>query len=210
MVKISKKITVNFTNRWLYSFMFLFILAFASVFVFAVAPNPGHDPIQIGPGAFPAGTFTFTKIDVSTIDPIYTIDGEKYATFMAGMVGIKEEVTGVVKTTDGMAVLDFANAEVGSDLWLFGQTINLDGNDYNGNSVTTQEVFDSMIILLSSNSNSDVWYEKDSIGKRIVIHSDSTEVSFRLTAPRFDNSDWSNNADSETETDGLNLDILLS
>ena len=48
------------------------------------------------------------KIDVGTVDPPYTINGEKYATYMSGMVGVKEEVTGILLTLNLSTVLAIA------------------------------------------------------------------------------------------------------
>lgn len=37
------------------------------------------------------------KIDANTVDPVYNIGRTKYATYMAGMTGVKEETTGEVR-----------------------------------------------------------------------------------------------------------------
>ena len=42
-----KKLQINFTNRWLYTLIVFFSLVVIGVFVYAVAPNPGHDITQI-------------------------------------------------------------------------------------------------------------------------------------------------------------------
>ena len=41
--------------------------------------------------------------DAGTVDPVYTIGGERYATYMAAMIGVKEETTGVVNLVSGMS-----------------------------------------------------------------------------------------------------------
>ena len=43
-----KKLQINFTNRWLYTLIVFFSLVVIGVFVYATAPNPGHDITQIG------------------------------------------------------------------------------------------------------------------------------------------------------------------
>ena len=43
-----KKLQINLTNRWLYTLIVFFSLVVVGVFVYAVAPNPGHDITQIG------------------------------------------------------------------------------------------------------------------------------------------------------------------
>jgi hypothetical protein len=39
------------------------------------------------------------KIDVGTVDPVYAIGGDKFATYMAGMIGVKEETTKILFST---------------------------------------------------------------------------------------------------------------
>ena len=144
------------------------------------------------------------------VDPIYTIDGQQYATYMAGMTGVKEETSGTLvldKQSAGlfMSKLDFQNALPGSDIWLFGRTTNLLNN---------QKHFDQTSCLLTPNFAGQVWYEKDWDGRSINIFARpsnvnraSVEVSYRLTAPRFDQQQWTNYSDSQHE--GFNLDKLL-
>lgn len=151
-----------------------------------------------------------SKLDVGTVDPIYTIGGQKYATYMAGMTGVKEETSGVLvlnKQSAGlfMAELDFQKASEGSDIWLFGRTANL---------INSQENFDQVACLLTPNFAGQAWYEKDTNGRIINIFArpenvsrDSVELSYRLTAPRFDYKQWTNY--SSSEHDGFNLDKLL-
>lgn len=151
-----------------------------------------------------------SKLDVGTVDPIYTIGGQKYATYMAGMTGVKEETSGVLvlnKQSAGlfMAKLDFQKAPEGSDIWLFGRTANL---------INSQDNFDQLACLLTPNFAGQAWYEKDVSGRIINIFARpensnrvSVEMSYRLTAPRFDYQQWTNYSSSEHE--GFNLDKLL-
>jgi hypothetical protein len=151
-----------------------------------------------------------SELDVGTIDPVYTIGGKKYATYMAGMVGIKEETNGVLslsKQSAGlfMTKIDFKNAPESSDIWLFGKVTNLIGN---------RDHFDETTCLLTPNFAGQIWYEKDWANLSINIFArpdninrDNVEVSYRLTAPRFDKIDRTNFSDSEGE--GFNLDKLL-
>jgi len=126
------------------------------------------------------GTITATKLNVNTIDPIYTIDGERYATYVASMLGVKEEVTGVINV-DGETTIDFRNQEKGSDLWLFAKVTNLEDN------------LDKMAVILTPSFEGDVWYEKNLGTLELTIHTrGSGEVSYRFTAPRFDWENWSN------------------
>ncbi|MEX2054236.1 MAG: hypothetical protein WD883_01710, partial [Candidatus Colwellbacteria bacterium] len=131
------------------------------------------------------GTITATKLDVSTIDPVYTIDGERYATYVASMIGIKEEVTGLIDVNK-QTIIDFRNQEKGSDLWLFAKATDL------------ERTFNKMVVILASSFDGEVWYEKDTDNLRLVIHaSGEGEVSYRLTAPRFDWESWPNILDAE-------------
>jgi hypothetical protein len=131
------------------------------------------------------------KIDVGTVDPIYTIGGRQYATYLPAMTGVKEETAGVirceVKGERCEADLDFENAAVGSDLWLFSRTTDL-GTDY-----------ENLIVLLTPGFDGRAWYEKDASAGTVTVfaepltsHLSPLEVSYRLTAPRFDASEWPN------------------
>jgi len=142
------------------------------------------------------------KINVGTVDPIYTIGGARYATYMAGMTGVKEETTGVVQLRNfrlgeppyeyiiDSYVIDFSKAKKGSDAWLFWQTTDF-GRDWG-----------RLSVLLTPNFDGRVWYEKNPAEKKLVIYaalgspltlpSPSLEVSYRLTAPRFDHAEWPN------------------
>jgi hypothetical protein len=133
------------------------------------------------------------KIDVGTIDPVYTIGGKSYATYVPAMTGVKEETTGIaaLSCVPGEsrcgAVLDFRGAPAGSDLWLFAKTTNLRKN------------FDRMTVLLTPNFDGRAWYEKDAARETLTIFGSASgkngapfEVSYRLTAPRFDADQWTN------------------
>jgi hypothetical protein len=66
------------------------------------------------------------------------------------------------------------------------------------------------VVILSPNFDGRVWYEKNSKEKKIIIYGKPYqsegvyEVSYRLTAPRFDYRNWSNYSSSHWE--GINLD----
>jgi len=123
------------------------------------------------------------KIDVGLVDPVYNIDGTKYATYGLSSVGVWEEVIGVAQlTADGDSysyTVDFGAAEEGSDLWLFYSIIDQD--------------MGSMSVLLTPGSDSNVWYVKEPENSRLVFYSNApTEVSYRLSSPRFDHEEWGN------------------
>ncbi|MBU1326649.1 hypothetical protein KKB64_03915, partial [Patescibacteria group bacterium] len=141
--------------------------------------NAGTGTVIIGDGS--------GKLDAGTIDPPYTINGEKYATFLAGMIGQKEETTGVVDTREYVpgvgyrAVIDFTTQAKASDLWLFAKVTNL------------KENIDKLIVLLSSVSQAKTWYTVDPQSMKVTIFSSRpTTISYRFTAPRFDYEKWTN------------------
>ena len=144
------------------------------------------------------------KLDVGTVDPPYTINGEKYATYLSGMIGVKEEVTGNIITDEYLPnigyrkTINFNNQVKGSDLWLFGKTTNLKQN------------LSRMSVLLTPQSQSKVWYTTNTETNTLQIYSSSpTQVSYRLTAPRFDDSSWTNTRTAGTEGFIINDDDII-
>lgn len=143
-----------------------------------------------GNGTFPSLTIGggTGKINAGTIDPIYTINGVNYATYMAGMTGVKEETTGVLQIPCDRGVcrhvIDFKKAAKGSDFWLFAKASDLPRH------------MDQMAVILSPAFDGKVWYEK--LDGKLVVSAraeggqSAVEVSYRLTAPRFDADEWSN------------------
>lgn len=131
------------------------------------------------------------KINAGTIDPIYTIAGKRYATYVSGIVGQKEELTGTTRlvcNANGICIgtLDFAKPQ-GSDEWLFGKVTDLKNN------------MNALSVLLTPAFDGKIWYEKDQNGMRLIVrgmvtsgagHITSAEISYRLTAPRFDAAKW--------------------
>ena len=147
-----------------------------------IAPN-GTGTVVIGVGG--AG-----KLDAATIDPPYTINGAKFATYMASMTGVKEETTGNIYASQYVsgvgyrATLDLATSIEGSDIWLFGKTTNLKHN------------LDKMVVLLSAAGNTKTWYDIDAQSGKLYLYSLApTTISYRLTAPRYDAQNWLNTRD---------------
>jgi hypothetical protein len=97
------------------------------------------------------------KIDANTYDPVYDIDGTKYATYLSGVAGgVKEEVTGTVMLNSDYTI-DFKNLEVGSDLWLFYQITDF-GSE-----------MENLQIILTPSFNGNVWYGKNPSEKTLKI-----------------------------------------
>ncbi|MEK7112629.1 MAG: hypothetical protein AAB875_04840, partial [Patescibacteria group bacterium] len=130
-----------------------------------------------------------------TVDPVYSIGGVRYATYMAGMVGVKEEATVKVSTSEYIPgfgykkTIDFKSEPEGSDLWLFSRATDLKNN------------IGKLVVLLSPSDNTRAWYDiNESLYTLSVYSSQPTEISYRLTAPRFDYALWTNYNDNPHAT----------
>ena len=139
------------------------------------------------------------KLTVGTVDPVYEINGEKYATYVPGMIGQREEFSGTLKlpiTNYQLPMkysIDFDNLEKGSDLWLFRKIVDFGGKDWQ-----------FLSVLVSPKFSGRVWYEKNPSANQLVFYASPTEnwkleignsqpeISFRLSAPRFDWRSWGN------------------
>ena len=138
------------------------------------------DKVIIGGGA--------GKLDVGTVDPIFEIDGKKYATYMADFAGgTRVETSGTLQlithNLQPKMVIDFDNLEEGSNLWLFWQASNKNIND--------------VAVLLTPNFNGRAWYQKN--GNTLTIYGEGVgEVSYRLSAPRVDYQNWGNIAEDQS------------
>ena len=139
------------------------------------------------------------KLDVSTIDPVYTIDGVKYATYGHSTIGIKEEMTMLVEVTERdasgkyVASINFSDAEEGSDLWLFYQVTQLD--------------WKSLVVSLTPSFEGQVYYKKDAATNTLkIISTEPGEVSMRLIADRYDAEKWPNlRPDQDGDTSGTHV-----
>ncbi len=142
------------------------------------------------------------KLDAGTIDPPYTINGDKYATFLPAMTGIKEETTGKVLITEKndaanayIKRIELGNQTVGSDLWLFSKVTNL------------KDQAKDLVVLLSSTTNGKIWYTVNPSDLVLTLYSTTpTEISYRLTAPRFDSYKWSNARGEGEHASGFTID----
>jgi hypothetical protein len=101
---------------------------------------------------------------------------------------VKEETTGQAsvtaksKSVSGYEyVIDFNAQPDGSDLWLFSKTTAL------------RTKLNRMSVLLSPSENARTWYKIDSARHLLTLYSSRpTTISYRLTAPRFDEEKWKN------------------
>ncbi|MFZ2048745.1 MAG: hypothetical protein WAV25_00345 [Minisyncoccia bacterium] len=127
------------------------------------------------------------KISVFTFDPIYSIGDVNYATYGLSTIGIKEETTDNVYTTELVPnvgykhTIDFKTSPEASDLWLFARAVNI------------RKHINQMSVLLSAGDNARTWYTVDPNNYTLTIYSSKpTLVSYRLSAPRLDADKWSN------------------
>lgn len=191
---------LRLSSRYVLAAISIIVLSFALFLIIKEAlawTNPSAAP-PTGGGFLTISGSTLTvgggtgKISAGTIDPLYSIAGGKYATYLPGMIGQKEETTGTVflqcDSGSCSSVLDFANAAKGSDLWLFRQITDFGAG------------WQNLAVLLSPGSDNKVWYKKDSENNRLIIFGQSSsEISYRLTAPRFDWQKWGNISNESDE-----------
>ena len=162
-------------------------------------------------GATGMGTATSTfqgdikitgKLDVGTIDPPYTIDGVKYATYGASTVGVHEEVVlKVTPTAFNTArklydyAIDFSSAPKGSNVWLFYQVTDLGA------------AWEHLVVTLTPGFDGHVFYEQDVPHQTLHILSDkSGPISVRLIGNRYDFTKWQNlRADQDGNTEGTHV-----
>jgi len=162
-------------------------------------------------GATGMGTATSTfqgdiritgKLDVGTIDPPYTIDGVKYATYVPSMTGVKEETTAKFTLSQYDTsrklyayTIDFDSLEKNSDLWLFYQVTDF-GIDWQ-----------HLVVSLTPAFDGHVFYEENIAENSLTIYSDTRgSVSTRLIADRFDASQWPNlRPDQDGDTEGTHV-----
>jgi hypothetical protein len=128
------------------------------------------------------------KLDVGTIDPIYTIDGVKYATYGHSMVGIKEEVVETIRLEEENLEtgrferrISFSELPKGSDLWLFYQA-----TDFGA-------AMEHLVVSLTAGFEGSVFYTKLPEQNALLISStEAGEVSARFIANRYDWERWPN------------------
>ncbi len=139
------------------------------------------------------------KLTVTTIDPLYQINGVKYATYVSDTIGLKMETYGKAKLVEADErgwlsslfskedtrgyyehVIDFNKVKEGSELWLFWQTVK-EGRDME----------DVIMTLTPEGAQANVWYELKPKSKQIVIRGDkAVSVAYHLVAPRHDADEW--------------------
>jgi len=138
------------------------------------------------------------KINVGTIDPIFDIDGEKYATYIAETSnGVRVDFFGkaeLLKGSDNQSsfnhvfLIDFDDLSKGSNLWIFSKIVDFGKNMENLNVVLTPE-----------GKHADLYYLLDFQENQLIIYGNKqVNVSYRLSAPRFDHEKWGNTVDDKS------------
>jgi len=123
------------------------------------------------------GNVQADKLTVNVIDPVFEIDGQKYATYVSDFAGgLRIETAGSV-LVDGQYVIDFNDLEEGSDVWLFWKASN--------------KKIDDLVVNLTCGFSGSAWYEKKE-NSLIIKTNQRGEVSYRLSLPRFDHLKWPN------------------
>ncbi|MBI4397392.1 MAG: hypothetical protein HY548_09870, partial [Elusimicrobia bacterium] len=179
----------------------------STVLLVSSGTSPGQELLTVkGNAVVTIGNGT-GKLNVGTIDPVYIIEGKRYATYVSGMTGQKEETAGVLALTETLDddptffhAIDFNAVEKGSDLWVFWQVTDF-GKGWK-----------DLAVLLTPGARQKVWYEKDVARRRLTIFTamenggdeEPVEVSYRLTAPRFDHAKWTNIPTDDTK--GMDVD----
>jgi hypothetical protein len=136
-------------------------------------------------------TLSVSKLTATTIDPLYNIKGINYSTFAPSFAGgVKEEYTGKIKVIklnyarEYEAIIDFSEVEEGSDLWVWRQVIN-----FNKDAVE--------VVATPYGKFAQVYYLID--GNKLIFRADkAVEISYRLTAKRFDWREWPTRAVDQT------------
>lgn len=161
----------------------------------SIAPVAGGS-ISITTGT--TGTVSANKITANTIDPPYWINGTRYATYAPSMIGVNEEIAQTVTlAATGTPklykyVIDFDNLPEGSPLWLYSRVIDLDPYMRN------------LHVLVSSDHDAKVFYKKDLARRQLVFFGTApAEISYRLTAPRFDQANHGHISDDQLDPFGL-------
>ena len=149
---------------------------------------------------------SINKLTVSTIDPLYNINGVNYSTFASSIAGgVKEEYVGQIKIENKMVsdipdtnkneyevVIDFDREDEGSDLWVWRKIV-----DFSRENV--------QVMMTPYGGFANVYYLID--GNKLILRADkSVMVSYRLVGNRFDWLNWPTRAQDQKEKAGFIID----
>ena len=137
-----------------------------------------------------------SKITVAAIDPLYQINGQKYATYGSSIAGgVNEEFVGrgqlekADNATKATFVLDFDNIPVGSDLWVWKNAVDFSS--------------DNVEVLATPISNPvSIAYNIE--GNKIVFTgTGESGFSYRLIGKRLDWRNWPTYAKNQNEVPSI-------
>jgi len=137
-----------------------------------------------------------SKITVAAIDPLYQINGQKYATYGSSIAGgVNEEYVGrgQLQKTDGASrstfVLNFDNVATGNDLWVWRNAV-----DFSSDNVE----------VLATPINNPISIAYNIEGNKIIFTgTGDAEFSYRLIGKRYDWRDWPTYAKNQNETPSI-------
>ena len=137
--------------------------------------SPGSNKLAIAGGNLDLGGSNITgvnKLTVTSIDPVFQINGRQYVTYVPDTIGQKVELVGQAQLTNGEWSIDLSGQKENSDLWLFYQIVKPE----------------TIIPLVSSQSSASLYAYMD--GANLVVKlkdgDPQAKFSYQLTASRID------------------------
>ena len=129
-------------------------------------------------------------LQVTTIDPSYSIGGTDYETFAPSIEGVQDEVTGNGTLTksgsDYVYTVNFSTLPQGSDLWVWYQTVDF-GKDTVEAIATPYGQFAEIYYTINANT--------------LTFHGNApAQFSFRLTGQRYDWQKWPTRSADQSES----------
>ena len=126
-----------------------------------------------------ADTYITDKItNVEEIDPVFGIDDTKYVSYMPDSIGQKVLVVSESKLEGGKKVIDMAEQDKGSDLWLFWQAV----------------AHDTVVPFVSAQGPASLYAKMED--SKLVVEKingeDNVEFSLRLIGTRLDHTETDN------------------
>ncbi|MDD5061126.1 MAG: hypothetical protein PHN44_02450, partial [Candidatus Marinimicrobia bacterium] len=166
------------------------------------------------------------KINADEIDPVYEIDGVKYATYGHFTTGLNEETTGKVKLSQKIRSTKHEirnKSQIQNSLEIRNSDLEIGGTDYQYViDFNEQEIgsdlwlfrqvtafgydWQDLVVSLTPEGRAEVWYELDEKENTLTIFgTDAVAVSYRLIAPRFDWPERDTNLATNPEAQGIKV-----
>jgi hypothetical protein len=166
------------------------------------------------------------KINADEIDPVYEIDGVKYATYGHFTTGLNEETTGKVKLSQKIRSTKHEirnKSQIQNSLEIRNSDLEIGGTDYQYViDFNEQEIgsdlwlfrqvtafghdWQDLVVSLTPEGRAEVWYELDEKENTLTIFgTQPVAVSYRLIAPRFDWPERDTNLATNQEAQGIKV-----